>query len=222
MNITIVGGGFGGVRAALQLAQSTDQTITLISDRDYFQYYPSLYSTATGRSQMESWIPLGVIFARQPKVRVIVDTVTHIDINAKELNAASGAVYSYDQCILALGVVTTHFGIKGLSEYSHGVKSKEDIHALKRHLYVDIVERRKVDRNIVIIGGGPTGVELAAAMSTYIESLHKRYGVKQRAFKVHIIEAAPRVLCRMSESTSRAVEERLARLGVKVTTGKVV
>lgn len=222
MNITIVGGGFGGVRTALRLARDSRNTVTLISDRDYFQYYPSLYSTATGRSQMESWIPLGVIFARKDNIRVVIDSVTTIDPELKQLTGASGKEYSYDHCVLALGAVTTYFGIEGLPEYTHGVKSKEDIHELKEHLHRDIVERGVVDRTIVIIGGGPTGVELAAAMSTYIRSIHTRYGVRQRAFTVRLIEAAPRILPRMSEATSRAVQKRLENLGVVVATNKKV
>lgn len=223
MNITIVGGGFAGVKAALRLAKRSKHKITLITDRDYFQYTPSLYSTATGRSQMDTWIPLGVIFSKLPNVQVIIDTIETINPEVNQLTSQSGMIYHYDRCVLAMGVVTTFFGIKGLSEHSHGIKSKEDIHALKRHLYETIIDSPDAsERKIVIIGGGPTGVELAAAMNTYIELLHKRHGVRQRRFQVRLIEASPRLLPMMSQSAGRTVKKRLQRLGVTVSLGKKV
>ena len=90
LHVTIVGAGFAGVRAALELAKDVTASITLISERNEFQYYPTLYSSATGHSHLESWMPLGEIFADHPNVHVFIDSITDIDATHKHLTAASG------------------------------------------------------------------------------------------------------------------------------------
>lgn len=222
MRVMIVGGGFGGVRAALKLSEDKTNQITLISDRPKFQYYPTLYSSATGHSHLESWAPLGEIFADKPNVTVYIDTIETVSATTKTLTGSSGTTYQYDTLILAMGVVTTYFGIPGLETYAYGIKSEEEIKRLKQRLFIDIAEKRHLDRNYVIIGAGPTGVELSAALGVYIKRLCKRYKVKGGRPKVRLIEASPRVLPRSSEMTSRVVEHRLRRLGVNVETGKRV
>ena len=111
MKITIVGGGFGGVKAALELAKDPKNNITLNSDKPDFQYYPALYSAATGYSHLQSWVPLGEIFAGKENVIVQLDAIKKIDTKAKVLTGASGKTYQYETGILALGSVTTYFGI---------------------------------------------------------------------------------------------------------------
>jgi NADH dehydrogenase len=216
MNITIVGGGFGGVKTALELSKNRKNTITLITDKPDFQYYPALYSAATGYSHLESWVPLGEIFAGKMNIHVHIDKAVAIDPVAKNITGASGQVYEYDKCIMALGVVTTYFGIKGLDTYSYGIKSADEIKRLKHRIYVDIAEHHTLDKHYVVIGAGPTGVELAGAMGTYLKQLCHRYGVKDKSMRITLIEAAPRVLPRMSEKTSEKVTERLKALGVNV------
>ena len=220
--VTIVGGGFGGVKAALELARNPDHEVVLISDRPNFQYYPTLYSAATGHSHRESWIPLGEIFAEYPNVDVFIDRIETIDTKQKIVTAESGNVYEYTDIIFALGVVTTYFNIPGLETYAHGIKSSEEIQKLKHRLYIDIAERREYDQNYVVIGAGPTGVELAAALGTYIKRLARFYEVRQHNVTIRLIEAAPRVLPRLSERSSRRVEKRLKALGVSVETGQKV
>lgn len=222
MQITVAGGGFGGIKAALELAKDERNHITLITDKPDFQYYPALFSTATGHRHLESWVPLGVIFAGKPNVSVVLDTITSIDPDRKILKGVSGVSYEYHACILALGTVTTYFGIKGLDTYAYGIKSAAEITRLKQHLYADIAERHVVDKHYVVVGAGPTGVELAAALGTYLQRLCKRYNVRQHKLRIDLIEAAPRILPRMSERASRRVEKRLKALGVHVQTGKAV
>lgn len=218
----IVGGGFGGVRTALKLAKNPANQITLISDRDEFQYYPSLYSSATGHSHMESWTPLGEIFAAYPNVHVYIDKINHISATDKSVRGESGTVYHYEKLVMAIGVVTTYFGIPGLETFTYGIKSENEIKKLKQRLFIDIAEKSKLDRNYIVIGAGPTGTELSAALGTYIRRLCKHYGVKEHGVKIHLIEAAPRVLPRSAEAASRVVEHRLRKLGVNVQTGKKV
>ena len=222
MNITIVGGGFAGVKSALELAQDSNNRITLITDKPDFQYYPALFSTATGYRHLQSWVPLGVVFGGKPNIKVVLDSVVKIDPAAKTLTGSEGAVYAYQTCILAIGMVTTFFGIKGLDKYAYGIKSADEIKKLKRSIYTDVVENRKLDKRYVIIGAGPTGVELASSLGSYIKRLCEKFEVRDNKLRIELIEAAPRILPRMSERASKKVEKRLKELGVRVQTGKAV
>lgn len=222
MHITIIGGGFGGVKTALKLAEDPHTTVTLISDKPDFQYYPALYGTATGHSHLESWVPLSKIFAGKANITTIIDTIETIDPKKKELGGASQKTYPYETCILALGSVTTYFGIKGMDTYSYGIKSAEEIEKFKDRLYKDIIKKRVMDKRYVVIGAGPTGVELAAALGTYLKRLCNHYGVNCDNIQVDLIEAAPRILPKMHEKTSQAVLKRLQKLGVNVEAGKAV
>jgi NADH dehydrogenase len=222
MNITIVGGGFGGVKTALELAKDSKNQITLITDKPDFQYYPALYGAATGRSHLESWVPLDKIFANKKNVTITLDTIESIDPTKKVLTGKTGNLYTYETCVLALGTVTTYFGIQGLETYSFGVKSAAEIEELKQHVYADVAEGRGVDKRYIVIGAGPTGVELAAALGSYLKKLSKHLHAADSNMHVALIEASPRVLPRMSEKSSAKVLRRLEKLGVKVQTGKTV
>jgi NADH dehydrogenase len=222
MKVLIVGGGFAGVRAALELARDNNNEITLISDKPDFQYYPTLYSSATGHSHLESWAPLGEIFGDHDNVTVYIDTVDKVDAAQKTVHGSSGTTYHYVTLVMAIGVVTTYFNIPGLETYAYGIKNEAEIKRLKQQLFVDIAEKGQVDKNYIIIGGGPTGVELAAAIGTYIKRLCKYYGVKNPSLKVRLVEAKPMILPRLSRLTSLVVSRRLKLLGVVVETDKKV
>jgi NADH dehydrogenase len=219
MDITIVGGGFGGIKSALELAKDSKNRVTLISDKRDFQYYPALYGAATGRSHLESWVPLGEIFAGKNNIIIQIDTIVTIDPVKKVLIGSSGKEYVYEKCILALGSVTTYFGLKGLDMYAHGIKSAAEIKSLKHSLYTDIAEHKNIDAHYVVIGGGPTGVELAAALGSYIGRLCEHYGVENKGIQIDLVEAAPRILPKMAAKTSSVVLKRLQKLGVVVQTG---
>ncbi len=222
MQITIVGGGFGGVKAALTLAKKKNVHITLITDKPDFQYYPALYGTATGHSHLQSWIPLGEIFADHDNINVIIDPVTKLDKAAKTITTASGAVHTYHKLILALGSVTTYFGIPGLNDFAYGIKSYDEITRLKQHLLEEFSKPDGADKDFLIVGAGPTGVELASALGTYLKHLKNHYRQHQPRINISIIEAAPRVLPRMSEKASALVAARLKKLHVHVELNKKV
>lgn len=222
MKYTIVGGGFAGVKAALELSKDQKNKITLITDKDKFQYYPALYSSATGSSHLESWVPLGEIFADTDNVFVQIDRIVGIDTESKKIVGASDTAYSYNTLIIAIGNVTTYFGIPGLDQYSYGIKSAEEIRRLKERIYLDLGQDKKLDRNYIVVGGGPTGVELAAALGTYLKRLCKYYGIKRKTVNVRLIEASPRILPRSHEKVSQRVTKRLQKLGVEVQAGSAV
>lgn len=222
MNITIVGGGFGGVKAALELTKQKNTTVTLISDKKNFQYYPALYGTATGYSHLQAWVPLTTLFKHNPRVTIVEDTVVSIDPDRKII-IGKAASYEYETAIFALGVVTTYFGIQGLDEFSYSIKSEAEIKRFKQHIHDDLFKKHQLDKHYVIVGGGPTGVELAGALATYIDRLKKKYNIdKRRVIHVDLVEASPRVLPRMSEGASAKVTKQLKALKVHIHTSKVV
>jgi NADH:quinone reductase (non-electrogenic) len=221
MHITIVGGGFGGVKAALELAKEATNNITLITNKPDFQYYPALYGAVTERSHLEYWVPLSKIFNGKKNITVKIDTIVSINPNARTLVGKTDT-YKYEKCILALGTVTTYFGIQGLDTFSYGIKSADEIRRLKDHLRTSIVDSHTVDKHYVIVGAGPTGVELSAALGSYLHRLCVHHGIKQPKIHINLIEAAPRILPRMSKPSSDHVAQRLKKLGVHIQTGKAV
>lgn len=220
LNVTIVGGGFGGVKTALELAKDSSSRITLISDRDYFQYYPALFSTATGHDSRESFVPLADIFASHPNVNLVRDNVRSIDTSAQLIKGEQS--YHYDTAVFALGSVTTYFGIEGLDTFAYGIKSQSEIMRLQEHLWREMSDGSDDEKHYVIIGAGPTGVELAGALGQYIRTLRKEFGIRKKRVTINLIEAAPRVLPRLSEATSRQAHRRLRKLGVHVEVDKKV
>ena len=213
--IVIVGGGFGGVKAALELAKDNRLHITIVSEHTHMRIYGALYHTATGGSRRVASIPLSEIFAGKA-VHVLHDSVTQLDRGVKSVRTKVGHTLHYDALILAMGVRTNYFGIKGLEEYSFGIKSLEEAEALKSHLHRQMTENKRQDLNYVVVGGGPTGVELAGELPAYIRRIAKRHGLPYRKVHVDLIEAAPRLLPRMPKDVSRMVARHLRKLGIKI------
>ncbi|MDB5162339.1 MAG: hypothetical protein JWM52_847 [Candidatus Saccharibacteria bacterium] len=214
MNIVVVGGGFGGVKAALELAKRHVGKITLISDELYFLHHATLYATATGRNESESVIPLIDIFEHYPSVTIVQDKMTSLDTQ-RRLVVGDAAQYHYDKLVLAIGSVTTFFGIKGVAEHAYGIKSLSEITKFQDHLTTEVVEK-KLDKEYFIIGAGPTGVELAGALNEYLQYLISVHRLKHSRAKVTLVEAAPRILPRSSTTASKIVTQRLKKLGIKV------
>lgn len=213
--IVIVGGGFGGIKAALDLAKFDKFDITIISDSDNFRYYPSLYRTATGGSYKVSSIPIDTILDPS-RVNRVYGKVVALDKTQKYVKTDEGHEYRYDYLVLALGVITNFFGIKGLEQYAYGVKTLEDAESLKVHLHQQITDTGKPDLNYVIVGGGPTGIELAGVLGDYIKYICKNHGVKPRKIHIDLVEAAPRLVPRMPKSMSKKIKKQLKSLGVRV------
>lgn len=219
--VLIVGGGFGGVKAARELAYDDRFVVTLLSDDTDLRYYPTLYLAATGGKRANSSIPLSTIFAKTT-VKIIKGKAEKLDRDTKTLVTTSGEELAYDVLILALGTVTNYFGIPGLQEYSYGIKSQDEAAKLKAHLHNQLIENQRPDLNYVVVGAGPTGIELAGALPHYINRLIVNHGLKPQKIHVDIIEAAPKLLPRMPDDTARAVDRQLKKLGIKVYTGSAV
>ena len=213
--ILILGGGFGGVKVALELAGQPAFSVTLISDQDNFRYYPMLYRTATGGSRVASEIPLSEILAGK-EIKLVKDSAVSLDKVAKKVKGSSGKAYSYDALVVALGVVTNFFGIKGLDKYAYGIKTQEDSRRLREHLHKLLIEKQKPDINYVVIGGGPTGVELAGALPGYLRHVMKNHQLVDRRLHIDLVEAKNRLMPAMPKNYSLAVARRLQKLGVKL------
>lgn len=219
-HVVVVGGGFGGIKAALELSKRRVGKITLIANTSYFLHHATLYATATGKSYAESVIPLEAIFAHHPNVTIVKDTMTHLDAKRRIVVGKRGQ-YQYNELVLALGSVTTFFGIPGLKQRAFGIKTLDEVKTFQNHIHDEVVEK-KLDRDYFVIGAGPTGVELAAALNEYLQSLIHIYRIRGAKSRVILVEAAPRILPRMSKTASEKVRKRLRKLGIAVKTNHKV
>lgn len=221
MHTVVVGGGFAGVKAALEISKKNLGNVTLISDEKHFLHHATLYATATGRSQEESVVPLEEFFRDRKNVTVVNDTLTSLDPTRK-LAVGKKKNYHYDNLILALGVVTTYFNIDGMAEHSYGIKTLSEVREFHKSLHDTVIQDNHFDKNYVVIGAGPTGVELAGALAEYLQKIAEAHHLKRKKARVLLVEAAPRILPRSSETASTKVQAQLEKMGVTVQTNHKV
>ncbi len=217
--IVVVGGGFAGIKAALELGTTKHFAVTLIAPRSHFEYHGAMYRSATGRSPLEVVVPLAEIFADYPDVQVELDSVAELRPLTKEVECESGASYRYDQLIMAVGYVVNYFNIPGMAEYSETLYGISEAIQL-RHKLVGAFRASQPGNpiEITIIGGGPTGVEVASDIRNFALLVAGKHGIEDLVVKPRLVEAAPRVLGGLSEEASRVALERLRHLKVEVLT----
>ncbi len=215
LRVVIVGGGFGGIKTALELADDSRFVVTLIADHTNFRYYPTLYRTATGGRKIISSIPLEEIFSGK-KVHILIDRVVGLDRTSRTVKTKVGHVVGYEALVFSIGVYTNYFGIQGLKELSYGIKTNADAQELKAHLHKQLIVNHEPDLNYVIIGGGPSGIELAGVLPAYLKQITRQHRLKDQEFHVDIVEAAPRLVPKMPKDVSRRIARQLRKLGVKV------
>lgn len=227
--VLILGGGFGGIEAARELARRDQKrgtrsifSITLVSDKHHFEYTPALYRVVTGKSPLEVCIPLSDIF-EDFKVDISIDTVSEISLKERTVTGTSGSRYQYDYLVVALGSQPAYFGISGLDQYALSFKTISQALALKRHLHSIIDEHTHLPKNeteralhIDVVGAGAAGVELAGELSGYLKTLAKNHDLDPKEIKIDIIEAGPRLLPSMPESVSQKAGVRLKELGIRI------
>ena len=215
MRIVVVGGGFAGVKAALELSKRHIGKITLISDETYFLHHATLYATATGQSKAESVLPLAEIFANHPAVTVVHDKIHSLDPD-RNIVVGGKKSYSYDKLILATGSVTTFFNIDGMAKHAYGIKSLDEVNQFNDHIDQEITKNKHLDTNYFVIGAGPTGVELAGALYEYLKHLTHVHKKVHGQVKVTVVEAAPRIVPRMSGTAAKLIARRMKKLGIRV------
>ena len=214
MHVVVVGGGFAGIKTALELSKRQVGKIMLISDQSYFLHHATLYATATGRSTEESVIPLNLIFANHPNVTIVEDRITALEPHRKLIRSKDRS-YHYDKLVLALGSETTYFNISGLKKHAFGIKTFEEVQEFHSHIYEDIVQQ-KLDKEYFIIGAGPSGVEMAGALNTYLKSLVSLHRLKNARPKVTLVEAKQRILPKLSNTAAEKTAHQLKKQGVRV------
>jgi NADH dehydrogenase len=228
----IVGGGFAGLWATRALARD-DVRITLVDRRNHHLFQPLLYQVATaGLSAPDIAAPLRHILRRQRNVEVRLGEVTGVDTGAHTVALADGDVLAYDYLLLASGATHAYFGHDDWSADAPGLKTLDDALAIRRRLLLaferaeacDDPAERAAWLNFAIVGGGPTGVELAGTLAEIARHTLRREfrNIDPSHAKVRLIEAGPRVLASFPEALSEKARRHLETLGVEVVTGTPV
>lgn len=228
--IVIVGAGFAGLRLAQDLKNSPYE-VFLIDKNNYHQFQPLMYQVATARLEPASIsFPLRKVFQHSKNVRVRIAEVTGVDASAKILHTDIGN-YPYDHLVLAQGCSTNYFGNENLEKSAFPMKSVPEALQLRNRIlqtFEDAVitkpENLQFLLNFVIVGGGPTGVELAGALAEMKTNvLPKDYPDKDFSkLTIYLLEGSPNVLNAMSDESKKVSRKYLEQMGVIVKTGTVV
>jgi NADH dehydrogenase len=218
--ILILGAGFAGIKAALELSADQRFNITLVSEEDSFRYYPALYHSATGGPRRVSDIPLNELL-RDHQINFVRARAMRLDRQHQQVITKGGGRLPYDKLLIALGMGTSYFGIQGLPDFSYGIKSIQEVKKFKAHLHQQMGQEGP-DHHYLVVGAGPTGVELAGVLPDYLRQVAAGHGLAKRHFKVELIEAAPRILPRLPKDVARATARRLRKLGVVIHTKQKV
>jgi NADH dehydrogenase len=229
--VVILGAGFGGLSAATALRHAPVD-ITLIDRRNYHLFQPLLYQVATaGLSPAQIASPIRRIVARQKNITVFMDKVATIDRSASEVVTTKRRI-PFDYLIIATGARHAYFGHDEWEEFAPGLKKIDEATEIRRRILLafeqaeatnDELERSRL-LTFVVVGGGPTGVEMAGAIA---ELAHRTIvrdfrHINPALTKILLVEAGPRVLPAFPEKLSQSAADQLARLGVTVMTGSAV
>jgi NADH:ubiquinone reductase (H+-translocating) len=230
--VVVVGGGFAGLSAAQALADMAVD-VTLIDRRNHHTFQPLLYQVAMAvLSPADIAQPIRSILSKKKNIDVLMDEVESIQSDHHRLQLRSGAEIEYDYLILCTGSTHSYFGKDDWAQWAPGLKTVEDATEIRRRVLLafELAEREMVETgahpmlNFVIIGGGPTGVELAGAISD-ISKLYMRHDFRHidtSKARVILLEGSPRILAAYPEDLSKKAVEQLTQLGVEVHTGQSV
>lgn len=230
--VVIIGGGFGGLWTTRGLA-SAPVSITLIDQSNHHLFQPLLYQVATaGLSAPDISAPLRHILRNQSNVEVRLGKVVGIDVSVKQVTTEDGAVLPYDTLVVATGATHAYFGNDAWAPNAPGLKTLNDaLHIRQRILFAfeqaELATSEQVRNewmHFAIVGGGPTGVELAGTLSEIARhTLRNEFRhIDPHQATVRLIEAGPRVLASFPESLSQAAHKHLVELGVDVRCGAPV
>ena len=232
LNVVVIGGGFGGLKF-LQRARSSKIQFTLIDKQNHHLFQPLLYQVATAvLSPANIAFPIRRMFKNFKNVKVILDEATDINREDKTVTISSGEKIKYDQLVVSTGSRHSYFGNDGWSEYSNGLKGINDALQIRERLLRAFekaenekkIEKRNKYLNFVVVGGGPTGVEMAGSIA---EIAYKNMKEEFRNFKssdanVYLIEATEKILPMYSDRLSGKAEKYLIDFGVQVRTNEKV
>jgi len=230
--VLIIGGGFAGTHAAKSLAH-LPVDVTIVDRRNHFTFQPLLYQVALAvLSPANIASPIRTIFRGKPNIEVLMDEALSFDLERRRVHFKSQAEMSYDYLMVATGATHSYFGKDQWAPIAPGLKTIEDAIEIRRRVLLafELAERQMLETgshpplNFVVIGGGPTGVELAGAISD-IAKLYMRHDFRHidpSKSRVLLIEGGPRILAAYPEDLSVKAVEQLTDLGVEVHTGMQV
>ncbi len=225
MKIVVVGAGFGGLACAKHLAKSESVSVTLVDKHPYQLFSPLLYQVATG-GLPEDDIAYPVRAAIN-NLDFIKSEVKRIDSEKNQIQFADNRIMDFDHLVLATGSTGTTFNIPGVEEFALQMKSIQQARAIKNQLlntYEEVAAARKAKETlkVVVIGGGPTGVEVAGAVAELQKSMKKEFSDLAQFGEVSLVEAGPRLLPMFTEKSSKKAKKDLTELGVNVYLDSVV
>jgi NADH dehydrogenase len=232
-NVLIIGGGFGGLATAQGLGNAPGIRVTLVDRRNHHLFQPLLYQVATAvLSPGEIAQPIRSILRKQTDTRVLLGEVEAVDPPARTVTLSGGGQLAYDTLVIATGATHSYFGHPEWAKFAPGLKTLDDARRIRRGVLQafedaerteDEGERRRF-LTFVVIGGGPTGVEIAGAIAGLArQALAGEFrAIRPEQARVLLIEAGPRILGPFAETLSSYAERALAALGVTVMTGRPV
>jgi len=227
-HVVILGGGFAGLYAAKELGGKPVR-VTLLDRRNHHLFQPLLYQVATAAlNPADIAIPIRHVLRRERNVTVLMATATSIDVANRKVLLADGEL-EYDHLVLATGATHSYFGNDAWAAHAPGLKSIEDALEIRKRVLLafeaaerepDIV-KRNAWMTFVVVGAGPTGVELAGAFAEIARRVLRDdfRRIDPRDARVFLVEAGPRVLSMLDPSLSTDAQAELVRMGVDVVTG---
>lgn len=228
--LVILGAGFAGLQLAKKL-RNTAYDITLIDQYNYHQFQPLFYQVATARLEPSSIsFPLRKIFQRSNNVHVRNTKVKEVDMAAQQVIAEDG-IFPYDELVIATGCTTNFFGNKNLEQYAFPMKSTTEAITLRNRILLNFEdalnatpEEMEEIMNIVVVGGGPTGVELSGSLAELKKNILPRDypDMDFSKLNVYLLEGSPNTLAAMSPVSQRTSQEYLEKMGVQVWTNAVM
>jgi NADH:quinone reductase (non-electrogenic) len=229
--VLVLGGGFGGIGAAQKLKKS-DVDVVLVDKNDYHTFQPLLYQVATGLLEQPAvGHPVRDLFHDQDNARLHKDHVTAIDLDRREVQFTDLGAVGYDFLVLALGAEVNFFGVEGAAEHAFPLYTLSDAVRLKDHVLrkweaadkdSELIEDGGL--NIVVVGGGPTGVETAGALAELYTGLFREDypDIAEEKAGITLVEAGPEIFAMFKPNLRNYAVEALTTRGVEVTTGEVV
>ena len=223
-HVVVVGGGFAGINAAHALAHS-DADVTLVDRHNYHTFQPLLYQVSTGYLPPEEvGVAFRSMFRRQANLTVRIAVAVSIDWSDRKLRLEDGSTLEFDYLILAAGAETSFFNIAGMAEHAWPLYTLADAVALRTHLLSTLEQVASADSAVdeqvttVVVGGGPTGVETAAALTSMAQEVVGPIAT----MRVILVEAGPRLLSAFNPHSSERALQDLRRRGVDVRLGQKV
>ena len=226
-NVVIIGGGFGGLAAANSL-KKTDIHITIIDRNNHYLFLPLLYQVATAvLSPSDISSPIREILRKQKNARVVMAGVERIDLHAKQV-FAGGQKHDYDYLVISSGLRNSYFGRDAWEEFAPGLRTLGDAVKIREKILLSLEktecvcsdEERQKLLTFVIVGAGPTGVEMAGAIADIKRMMLKDFNrAKPQETRIILLEALDRVLCGVSPLLSAKAKKGLEDLGVEVRLG---